>query len=111
MRIVIGEPSGKNGTCPDKGNSGIYLRGRYEVQVSYEDEDPLHGMGAVYGFLAPSVVLPKKPGEWESFDITLVGRIVTIVRDGKTIIDREGIPGITGGALDSHESEPGPIYI
>lgn len=97
--------------CPNKGNSGVYLRGRYELQVEYEGETPTHNMGSVYGFLAPSQALPPKPGEWESFDVTLVGRIVTVVRDGKTIIDREVIPGITGGALDSHEAEPGPIYI
>jgi hypothetical protein len=100
--------------CPQNGNSGIYLRGRYEVQVEYEpvdQNDPLHGMGSIYGFLAPSVKLPAKPGQWESFDITLVGRRVTIVRDGTTIIDNQEIPGITGGALDSHEAQPGPLYI
>ena len=100
--------------CPQDGNSGVYLRGRYETQVEYEPvdaNDKLHGMGAIYGFLAPSVDLPKKPGEWESYDITLVGRKVTVVRDGVTTIDSQEIPGITGGALDSHEGEPGPLYI
>jgi hypothetical protein len=43
--------------------------------------------------------------------VTLVGRTVTVVRDGKTTIDRKEIPGITGGAIDSHEGEPGPLYI
>lgn len=99
--------------CPKGGNSGIYLRGRYEVQVEYEltPEDTLHEMGAIYGFVAPRVQLPQKPGEWESFDITLVGRMLTIVRDGVKTIDNQEIPGITGGALDSREAEPGPIYI
>ncbi len=100
--------------CPRDGNSGIYLRGRYEVQVAYEapgKNDKFHGMGAVYGFLAPSVDLPDKPGEWESFDITLIGRTVTIIRDGTTIIDHKEIPGITGGALDSHEAQPNYLYI
>jgi hypothetical protein len=98
--------------CPDKGNSGIYLRGRYEVQVAYEpSNDEFHGMGAVYGFLAPTKKLPEKPGQWETFDITLVGRYVTIVRDGVLTIDNQEIPGITGGALDSHEAEPNVIYI
>lgn len=97
--------------CPDKGNSGIYLRGRYEVQIAYDNDDPYHTMGSIYGFLAPATALPRKPGEWETFDITLVGRMVTIVRNKvKTIDDRE-IPGITGGALDSNEGEPGPFYI
>ena len=100
--------------CPEDGNSGIYLRGRYEVQVEYEKvdaNDPYHSMGSIYGFLAPAADLPRKPGTWETLDITLVGRMVTIVRNKvKTIDDRE-IPGITGGALDSNEGDPGPFYI
>jgi hypothetical protein len=99
--------------CPEDGNSGVYLRGRYEVQVEYvkEPEDNLHSMGSIYGFIGPSQQLPKKPGQWESFDITLVGRTVTVVRDGVTTISSQEIPGITGGALNSHEGEPGPIYL
>jgi hypothetical protein len=99
--------------CPDAGNSGVYLRGRYEIQVEYEPigtEDKFHSMGAIYGMLAPSVELPRKPGQWESFDVTLVGRKVTIVRDGVKIIDDQEIAGITGGALDANEGEPGPFY-
>ena len=68
-------------------------------------------MGAIYSFVAPTVMLPRKPGEWESFDITLVGRRLTIVRNGTKTIDNQEIPGITGGALDSNEGEPGPFYI
>jgi hypothetical protein len=100
--------------CPQGGNSGVYLRGRYEVQVEYEPadkNDKYHGMGAIYGFIAPSAVVPPKPGQWESYDVTLVGRKVTVVRDGVTVVDNQNIPGITGGALDSHESEPGPLYL
>jgi hypothetical protein len=55
--------------------------------------------------------LPRKPGQWESFDVTLVGRTVTVVRDGVTTIDHKQIEGITGGALDADEGEPGPFYI
>lgn len=55
--------------------------------------------------------LPTRPGRWESYDVTLVGRNVTVVRDGVTIIDNQEIPGITGGALNSREGEPGPLYI
>ena len=73
--------------------------------------DKFHGMGAIYGFLAPSVDLPRKPGKWESYDITLVGRTVTVIRDGVKIIDNQEIPGITGGAINSQEGEPGPLYI
>ncbi len=100
--------------CPKDGNSGVYLRGRYETQVEYEAPDknePQNKMGSIYGFLAPAAELPQKPGQWESFDITLVGRILTMYRNGVLIHNQEVIPGITGGALDSHEGEPGPIYI
>ncbi|MGH9666716.1 MAG: 3-keto-disaccharide hydrolase, partial [Bryobacteraceae bacterium] len=100
--------------CPADGNSGIYLRGRYELQIEYEAvdaNDKLHEVGSIYGFLAPSSELPRKPGSWESFDVTLVGRKVTVVRNGITTIDDREIPGITGGALDSAEAQPGPFYI
>ena len=68
-------------------------------------------MGAIYGRIAPSAMLPRKPGEWESFDVTLVGRTVTVVRDGTLTIDHKEIDGITGGALDANEGEPGSFYI
>jgi Domain of Unknown Function (DUF1080) len=100
--------------CPQDGNSGVYLRGRYEVQVEYEPadkNDKLHQMGSIYGFIPPAVDVSPRPGKWESYDITLVGRTVTVVRDGEKTIDHQEIPGITGGALDSHEGEPGPLYI
>lgn len=100
--------------CPEGGNSGIYLRGRYEVQVEYEPvgtEDKYHSMGAIYSFVPPAIELPRKPGQWESFDITLVGRRLTILRNGVMTINNQEIPGPTGGALDSHEAEPGPFYI
>jgi hypothetical protein len=67
--------------------------------------------GGIYGFLTPSDMVAKDAGEWQSFDITLVGRLVNIVANGKTIICNQEIPGITGGALDSNEAEPGPILL
>jgi hypothetical protein len=67
--------------------------------------------GGVHGFLAASPDQPRKPGESQTYDITLVGRVVTVVQNGQTIIDKQEIPGITGGALDSHEALPGPIYL
>ncbi len=99
--------------CGPKSNSGVYLRGRYEVQIETDskEEPPSHHTGGVYGFLAPTPELPRKPGEWQSFDITLLGRTITIVQNGQTIIAQQEIPGITGGALDSREELPGPIYL
>ena len=100
--------------CPEGGNSGIYLRGRYEVQVEYEPvgtEDKFHRMGAIYSFVPTTAEFPRTPGKWESFDITLVGRRLTLLRNGIVAIQDQVIPGPTGGALDSHEGEPGPFYI
>jgi hypothetical protein len=97
---------------PEESNSGVYLRGRYEVQVTdSKGRDPLKDqLGAVYGFIAPLEMPAKSAGEWQSFDITLVGRVVTVALNGKTIIYKNEIPGITGGALDSNEGEAGPIF-
>jgi hypothetical protein len=98
--------------CPEHGNSGIYLRGRYEIQVGTEGgTQPTHEMGAVYSHFAPSVDTGLRLGQWTSFDITFVGRYVTVLRDGVKIHDNVEIPGPTGGALDSNEGEPGPFFL
>jgi 3-keto-disaccharide hydrolase len=99
--------------CGENSNSGVYLRGRYEVQVETDsiEEPPSHHTGGIYGFIAPSPEQPRTPGKWQTFDITLVGRTVTVVQNGQTIVDHKEIPGITGGALDSDEGMPGPIYL
>jgi hypothetical protein len=98
---------------PAGSNSGIYLRGRYEVQIedNFGKEVECHNIGGVYGFLTPSVNASKPAGEWQSYDITFVGRTVTVVLNGERVIDRQAIPGPTGGALDSNEAAPGPILI
>ena len=97
----------------DKSNSGVYLRGRYEVQIQddFGKEPESHRNGAIYGFVTPTSNPVKKAGEWQSLDITLIGRLVTVVLNETTIIDKIEIPGITGGALDSNENEPGPIML
>jgi hypothetical protein len=99
---------------PPAGNSGVYLRGRHEVQVedNAERDWPLSTeIGGVYGFLVPSENASAGPGQWQTYDITLVGRRVTVVLNGKTVIADQVIPGITGGALDSDEGAPGPILL
>jgi hypothetical protein len=96
-----------------KSNSGVYLRGRYEVQIQDDAgkaTDSLR-MGGVYGFLRPTVNASGQPGEWQTFDITLIGRRVTVVLNNWTIVENAEIPGITGGALDSNESAPGPLML
>lgn len=98
---------------PEGSNSGIYLRGRYEVQIQddFGKEPGNRYIAGVYGFITPTENAAKQAGEWQTMDITLLGRNVTIVLNGKTVIDNQEIPGITGGALDSDEGEPGPIFI
>jgi hypothetical protein len=99
---------------PKGSNSGIYLRGRYEVQIedSQERAEPTsHDVGGVYGFLSPTENAARAPGEWQTYEITLVGRRLTVVLNGRAVIADQVIPGITGGALDSDEGAPGPIYL
>jgi hypothetical protein len=99
--------------CGPSSNSGVYLRGRYEVQIENDSvsEPNSHHTGGVYGFLDPAPEQPRVTDVWQTFDITFIGRKVTVVQNGITVIDNQEIPGITGGALDSHEGLPGPIYL
>jgi hypothetical protein len=98
---------------PKESNSGVYLRGRYEVQIAdSEHAEPAPDLlGGLYGFLSPSEMMAKPAGEWQFFDVTLVGRMVTVVANGKMVICNQEIPGITGGALDSKEGSPGPLLL
>jgi hypothetical protein len=105
--------------CPPDENSGIYLRGRYEAQVApppppdYRPNpnyrNPYGGVGCIYGMLGPKSPPPFRP-DWQTYDVTLVGRWVTVIFNGVTTIDNQEIAGVTGGALDSDEGAPGPIY-
>lgn len=94
-------------------NSGVYLRGIYEVQVedTYRRDVDSHNMGAIYSRITPSVAAEKRPGQWQTMDITLCDRHVTVILNGTTIIDNEPLLGCTGGALWSDEFRPGPIYL
>jgi hypothetical protein len=94
-------------------NSGIGLRGRYEVQIydDYGKPPSLHGNGALYSRILPAVNASRAPGEWQTFDIRLVGREVTIVLNDQKIIDHKTIEGLTAIATDANEGEPGPIVL
>ena len=97
----------------ENGNSGIGLRGRYEVQLYDDHEKPpsIHGNGALYSRITPQVNATKVPGEWQVFDITLIGRDLTVVLNGETLIDKGRVDGLTAMAIDSRESTPGPILL
>jgi hypothetical protein len=117
-------------SCPPDENSGVYLRGRYEAQVgpaAYPAppsakkgaakkgmdsgyHNPFGFVGCIYGMVGPASQPPFNP-EWQVYDITLIGRMVTVMFNGVTTVDNKEIAGVTGGAIDSNEGDPGPIYI
>lgn len=100
--------------APPRSNSGVYLRGMYEVQVAESYERPLNwggSMGAIFTRILPSVKAEKPEGEWQSLDITLLDRHVTVALNGVTIIDNQPVEGATGGAIQSDVLAPGPIYL
>ena len=96
-----------------RSNSGVYVRGRYEIQVLDNPDEKMardsHGCGAVYSRIAPSRDAAKAAGEWQAYDITLIGRRVIVVLNGQS--HRQRHHGITGGAIDSNEGEPGPLML
>jgi len=98
---------------PKDSNSGVYLRGRYECQVVDSFGKPVneHNMAAYYGRVVPSVAAEKAPGEWQHVDVTLYKRHITVILNGKKIIDNAPVVGITGGAVDANEFVPGFIYL
>lgn len=96
-----------------RGNSGVYLRGRYEIQMedSFGNKPGIHNMGALYGRIAPRLAAEKKAGEWQPMEITLYKRHLTVKLNGETIIDNEPVEGVTGGALDADDFAAGPIWL
>jgi photosystem II stability/assembly factor-like uncharacterized protein len=96
-------------------NSGIYLRGRYELQI-LDDAGEAGGRAdfghmAIYGRTPPSVKASKPAGEWQTMEAVIVGSRLTVTLNGQRVHDNAVIEGITGGALDANEAEPGPILI
>lgn len=105
LKVEVNIPAGSN--------SGVYLRGMYEIQVmdSYKRELDPHNMGAVYSRVKPTVSAEKPAGEWQSMDITLCDRHVTVILNGTKIIDNQPVYGPTGGAMKSDVFAKGPIYL
>lgn len=97
----------------ERSNSGLALRGRYEIQIldDYGREPNSHGAGALYSRVAPSVNASKKPGEWQTYDIRLVGRTLTVVFNGVKVLDKVHVDGLTAMATNADEAEPGPFQI
>jgi hypothetical protein len=120
--------------CPDmpdkkgqaKANSGVYVQGRYEIQVldSYGIGIPGKGdCGAIYDQLAPLVNACRPPLEWQSFDIVFraarvsdSGRLIaparlTVFQNGIVIHNNAEVEGPTGRPLDADVGEPGPLLL
>jgi len=98
---------------PAGSNSGVYLRGMYEIQVldSYGKELDSHNMGGLYSRITPSQAAEKPAGEWQTMEMILYKRHVTVILNGKTIIDNQPAYGPTGGAIIADVFKPGPIYL
>jgi hypothetical protein len=106
-------------SLPPEASSGVFLRGRYEVQLldqQYRSKDgrPAEGIanhGAIYGSIAPSEIVYLGPNKWNSMDVRLEGRNVTIVLNGKTAIKNQHIDKLSPIAVDRNESAPGVILL
>ena len=98
---------------PEGSNSGVYLRGIYEIQVAdtYGEDRDSHHMGALYSRIKPSETAEKPAGEWQEMDITLYNHHVTVKLNGKTIINNEPVLGVTGGAMTADEFSAGPLFL
>ena len=94
-------------------NSGLGLRGRYELQIADDFDRPpsIRGSGAIFDRIAPTMNASDLAGEWQTFDVRLVGRQVTVVLNGVKVIDKQTIDGLTAIAMNANEAEPGPITI
>jgi hypothetical protein len=98
---------------PVNGNSGIYLRGAYEVQVVDRDSrmQGIQGPGAIFGRIIPTVNAGKPGGEWNKLKVFLVDRHVTVMLNGICVIDNEPLEGCTGGGINADDTAHGPILL
>lgn len=99
---------------PPNGNSGVYLRGMHEVQISDSYDRDLNwggSMGAIFTRITPEAKTEKPAGEWQKMEITYHQRHVTVVLNGTKIVDNQPVDGPTGGAIQSDVTAPGPIYL
>jgi hypothetical protein len=94
-------------------NGGIGLRHRYEIQIQDDYQKPVdvHTQGALYSRIAPSENACKPAGEWQTYSIRLIGRTVTVILNGKTVIDQREVEGLTAFAGDANEDQPGAITL
>jgi hypothetical protein len=116
------EPAGRG---QGRGNSGVYIQDRYEIQVldSFGLPPKENECAAVYTQVAPKVNACLPPGAWQTYDITfraprfdaegkkIKDAVVTIVQNGVTVHDQTVIKGPTGSAKNKPEAKKGPIRL
>jgi hypothetical protein len=126
IHVEFMTPVEQGGEGQDRGNSGVYLQGRYEIQVldSYKSSTYPDGQcGAVYGQRPPMVNASRAPGEWQGYDIVFhaarfdgsgkktAPASVTVLHNGVLVQDHAELAGPTGGALGTDEAGPGPLML
>lgn len=125
LHVEWATPENIKGKGQGRGNSGVYLHGRYEVQVldSYENSTYPDGQaGAVYGIAPPLVNASRGPGKWQSYDIIFTapkkdasGNItnarVTVLHNGVLIQNNLEIPRPTAASPLRGFTEKGPVYL
>lgn len=108
-----------------RGNSGVYLQGRYEIQVldSYGLEGKDNECGGIYKVASPRINMCAPPLQWQTYDVAfqaprfdaigykIKNAMVTVLHNGVEIHDNLEIPAPTGGERDRNVSEPGGIYL
>jgi hypothetical protein len=99
---------------PKGANSGFYLRGRHEIQI-LDDGDATQpsasSNGSLYSQVAPSKMVSRKAGEWQTVEATITGNKIDVVLNGEKIISGASADRPTGGQLDNNVKEPGPIFL
>lgn len=126
LHVEFATPAEPHGDSQERGNSGVYLQGRYELQVLDSFKNPTYPdgqCGAIYKKHAPLVNASREPGKWQTYDIVFraarydaAGKKTenaraTVLHNGVLIQNNSEIDGTTGVAPLSESAEPGPIYL
>jgi hypothetical protein len=95
------------------GNSGVYLRDKYEVQIfnSYGAATVDTGCGALYKRIAPAVNAAKRAGQWQAYDITFIGKRLMVVLNGQKVLDVADVGPTGTGAASNRPDGPGPLRL
>ena len=126
LHVEFATPYMPNARGQGRGNSGVYVQGRYEIQVldSYKNRTYFNGQcGALYGQYAPLVNVCRPPKQWQTYDILFTAPVcddagnvrkfarLTVLHNGVVIHDNVEVKGPTGGALDHFVCRAGPLLL